>query len=314
MATVTVVIPTYNRAALLKSSVQSVLNQSYQDFEIIIVDDASTDNTREMVGTFKDTRIRYLRHEKNRGEAAARNTGIGQATGKYIASQDSDDEWLPGKLEKQVMLLESSPRDVGLAYTGFWRAEGDTETYLPPHRIGRKEGHIQRELLRGNFVGTPTTVVKRECFEKMGGFDERLRHLVDWEMWIRISELYRFVCVNEPLVISRCMSDSVSRNEFALIEAHEYILEKHFGKFAGNTEILAREQYWIGNLWCGIGNKKRGREYFKKAISTKPLNVKYLGAWVLSFVSHEKYNRLVALKQKLLDTNNSRGKRNKGRS
>jgi hypothetical protein len=239
---------------------------------------------------------------------------VGHATGKYIASQDSDDEWLPGKLGRQVMLLASCPREVGLAYTGFRRIEGNTETYLPPSRIGRIEGHIHRELLRENFVGTPTTVVKRECFERMGGFDERLRHLVDWEMWIRISELYYFICVNEPLVISRCMSDSVSTNEFALIEAHEYILEKHFDKFASNREILAGEQYWIGNLWCLIGNKNREREYFKKAISAKPLNVKYLGAWVFSFVSHEKYNRLVALKQKLLNTNNSRGKRDERRS
>ncbi len=308
MPTVSVIIPAYNRANVLDRAVTSVLNQNYQDFEIIVVDDASSDNTQEIVDGLNDKRIKYIRHDKNSGEAAARNTGIEAAAGKYIASQDSDDEWLPGKLERQVILLESSPREVGVAYTGFWRVEGNAKVYFPPERIDRKEGDVHRELLRGNFVGTPTTVVKKECFQKMGGFDERLRHLVDWEMWIRISQLYEFICINEPLVLSYSMADAVSANAFALIEAHEYILEKHVEKFARDKSVLAGEQYWIGNLWCKIGNKKRGREYFKKAIRAMPLSPKYLGALALSFLSQKKYNCLVALKQKILDTRYSREK------
>jgi glycosyltransferase involved in cell wall biosynthesis len=309
MPAVSVIIPTYNRAALLRRSVESVLNQSFRDFEVIIVDDASTDETVEVVKLFEDGRIKYLRREKRGGEAAARNTGIAHATGKYIASHDSDDEWMPQKLAKQMRIFEGSSEGIGVVYTGFWRIEGNRKTYLPPSRIDKKEGRIHRELLRGNFVGTPTTVVKRECFEKSGCFDERLRHLVDWEMWIRISERYHFMCVNEPLVISQRMRDSVSTNEFALIEAHEYILKKHFNKFADYREILAGEEYWIGNLWCQIGNKRRGREYFKRAISTRPLNVKYLGAWILSFMSHEKYGRLVELNHKLLSIYHSHGEK-----
>jgi glycosyltransferase involved in cell wall biosynthesis len=308
MPTVSVVIPTYNRARVLSKAVGSVLSQTYDDYEIIVVDDASVDDTASVIRKFKDRRITYVRREKNGGEAASRNTGIGLSKGKYIASQDSDDEWLPGKLEKQIRLIESSPREVGVVYTGFWRIEGNAEVYFPNERKGRIQGDIRRELLMGNFVGTPTTVVKKECFEKIGGFDERLRHLVDWEMWIRISGLYQFICVEEPLVISYGMPDAVSANAFALIDAHEYILEKHAGRFVSDKNILAAEQYWIGNLWCQIGNKGRGREYFKKAISVRPLNLKYLGAFLLSFATSERYNRLVALKRKLLDARNSRGK------
>ncbi|MFH1882428.1 MAG: glycosyltransferase [Planctomycetota bacterium] len=299
MPTVSVVIPTYNRARILGRAVRSVLNQSYKDFEVIVVDDASSDNTKEIVDGLNDKRIKYIRHDKNSGEAAARNTGIQAAGGKYIASHDSDDEWLAGKLERQVMLLESSPREVGLAYTGFWRIEGNTQSYFPPDRIGRIEGDIHRELLRGNFVGTPTTVVKKECFERLGGFDERLRHLVDWEMWIRISELYRFICVNESLVISHGMSDSVSTNEVALIEAHEYILGKHFGKFARDRKVLAGEQYWIGNLLCQIGDVYKGRDYLCRAVKAHPLRPKYLMALLLSLLGKKSYNTSVELRQRM---------------
>lgn len=99
--TVSVVIPTYNRAHLVGRAIQSVLNQTYQDFEIIVVDDGSTDNTEEVVKSFNDPRIRYIRHDQNRGGSAARNTGIKMARGEYIAFQDSDDEWLPEKLESR---------------------------------------------------------------------------------------------------------------------------------------------------------------------------------------------------------------------
>ena len=106
--TVSIIIPTYNRAHLIGRAIQSVLNQTYQNFEIIVVDDGSTDNTEEMIKEFQkhDKRIKYIRHEKNRGGAAARNTGIKVARGEYIAFQDSDDEWLPEKLEKQMDVFQ----------------------------------------------------------------------------------------------------------------------------------------------------------------------------------------------------------------
>jgi glycosyltransferase involved in cell wall biosynthesis len=301
MPIVSVIIPTYNRAPLLERSIQSVLNQTYQDLEIIIVDDASADATREVVGMFKDRRIKYLRHEKNRGEAAARNTGIAHATGKYIASHDSDDEWVPEKLAKQMLVFQGSSEAVGVVYTGFWRAEGGMRRYFPSSRVKKTDGDIHEEILKGNFVGTPTTLVKRECFEKAGYFDEKLSHLVDWEMWIRISAYYQFRCVNEPLVVTYDMSDSVSRNQMALVTGHEYILNKHSHEFEKWKSVLAAELYWIGNLWCQIGNNVKGREYFLKAIRTSILSPKYFGAFLLSFLNAERYNKLVGLKQRFIN-------------
>ena len=184
--TVSVVIPTYNREQLIGRSIKSVLSQTYQDFEIIIVDDGSTDNTEEVVSSFNDERIRCVRHGTNKGEAAARNTGIKVARGEYIASQDSDDEWLPGKLAKQIELFENTLSKVGVVYTGFWKIENNEKTYIPFSWVNQREGDIHKELLKGNFIGSPATLVRKECFKKAGMFDEKLSHLVDWEMWLRI--------------------------------------------------------------------------------------------------------------------------------
>jgi glycosyltransferase involved in cell wall biosynthesis len=300
MPEVSVVIPTYNRASLLKRSIESVLNQSYTDFEIVVVDDASTDRTLEVIGTFRDSRIKYFRREKNGGEAAARNTGIGCAKGRYIASHDSDDEWMREKLAKQMLVFEASSEVVGVVYTGFWRTEGEKRRYFPSPGLERTEGDIHKEILKGNFVGTPTTLIKKECFEKVGLFDEKLFHLVDWEMWIRISEYYQFRCVREPLVLSYDMWDSVSRNQMALVTGHEYILKKHWRAFRKWKSVLASELYWIGNLWCQIGNSARGREYFRNAIKASTLNPKYVGGFLLSFLSAKRYNQLVGLKQRII--------------
>ncbi|MCK5177967.1 MAG: glycosyltransferase family 2 protein, partial [Candidatus Omnitrophica bacterium] len=116
---VSVIMPVYNTKTYLGTALDSVLKQSWVDFEIIIVDDGSTDNTKKLANDFNDERIRYVRHEQNKGEAASRNTGIKLAKGDYIASQDSDDEWLPGKLARQVEVFENSPPEVGVVYTGF---------------------------------------------------------------------------------------------------------------------------------------------------------------------------------------------------
>jgi glycosyltransferase involved in cell wall biosynthesis len=163
--TVSVIIPTYNRENLIGRAIYSVLKQTYQDFEIIVIDDDSTDNTREVIKEFqrKDKRIKYIKHGKNKGGSAARNTGIREAKGKYIAFQDSDDEWLSGKLEKQIKMFKKAPLEIGVIYTGFWRIEEDKKEYIPSDKIIKKEGDIHIELLKGNFVTTQSIVVRKEC-------------------------------------------------------------------------------------------------------------------------------------------------------
>ena len=287
--TVSVILPTYNRAHVIGRAIQDVLEQTYRDLELIIVDDGSTDNTEEIVSKMDDGRIRYIQHEKNRGANAARNTGIAIAKGEYIAFQDSDDEWLPEKLEKQIYVFKKAPKNTGVVYTGFWRFEGNQKRYIPSPKIKQKEGNICNKILHSNFIGTPTAVVKRECFEKAGIFDENLPRLQDWELFIRISKCYLFKCIDEPLVISYFTPRSISANQEALISAHLYILKKHYDNLKADNKLLAYHHFNIGNLLYLSGNFNRGKTFLRKALRIDPLNFKYLGVVLASMLGKDVY-------------------------
>ncbi|MDD5327112.1 MAG: glycosyltransferase [Phycisphaerae bacterium] len=292
---ISIVIPTYNRSRLLVRAVTSVLNQSYSNFELIIVDDASTDNTEEVVSSFNDERIRYIRHEKNKGEAAARNTGIKSAKYGYIAHQDSDDEWFPEKLAKQVLAFENCPPQTGVVYTGFWKEENGKRTYIPSEGINKKEGDIHRELLKGNFVGSPVTLIKKECFEKAGVFNEGIFHLVDWELWLRISKDYHFKYIDEPLAVAHYHSDNVSFNYHAFIEALELVLEKYSDEFASDKKLLAKHYIDIGNRLVVNNEVQNGRRYLIKAVKLRPSNIKLLLAVFFTFFGLSIYKKAVRL-------------------
>ena len=294
MPKVSVIIPTYNRAHLVGRAIQSVLDQTYRDFELIIVDDASTDNTEEAIRHFEDKRIVYIRHERNKGAPAARNTGIRAARGEYVAFQDSDDEWLPEKLEKQIKAFKTASTEIGLVYTGFWRIEGDKRTFSPSPNITPKEGAIHDALLKGNFVGTPSTLVKKECFEKAGMFDEKLPMLEDWELWIRISKCYCFKYIDEALAISYYNPGSVNE-QGSLIEAQtlKLMLEKHFEDIKRNRGLLATYYRRIGYLLCLNGQIAQGRGYLKKAVMTYPIDVKSFLLALISLFGQRSYNKAI---------------------
>ena len=137
MPQVSVIIPTHNRSEFLGAAIGSVLSQTFQDFELIVVDDASTDTTAEVVASFNDERIKFIRHGMNKGGSVARNTGILNSTGDYIAFLDDDDEWLPAKLSKQIQVLLSSPPEVGCVYAGYLDVDRSTGQILAVHILGR---------------------------------------------------------------------------------------------------------------------------------------------------------------------------------
>ena len=156
MSQVSVIIPTHNRARFLREAISSVLNQTFQDFEILVVDDASDDNTREVVAGFEDIRIKYFRHDTNRGGSAARNTGIRNSMCSYIAFLDDDDEWFPEKLGKQMELLLASDPKVGAVYTGYLdvdKATGQVIGEQLPSRRGNLPTSLSRELCRQCIFG-----------------------------------------------------------------------------------------------------------------------------------------------------------------
>ena len=197
---VSVIIPTYKRAHFIGRAIKSVLNQTFQDFEIVVVIDGADDYTIEVLKRIANDRIKYIIHEKNMGISAARNTGILSTKGKYIAFLDDDDEWDSQKLYKQVKVADYSPVDVGVIYTDMLVCEDNSNTYNYLECIdGKKDA--RKQIIRGKCITPSTVLIKRECLKKIGLFDTELKRCEDWELWLRVSEKYKFVKICEPLTI-----------------------------------------------------------------------------------------------------------------
>lgn len=198
MLKVSVIIPTYNRAKLVDRAINSVLVQTFKDFELLIVDDVSTDNTQQIVEQFRDERIKIIHHQKNKGGSAARNTGIKMAMGEYIAFLDDDDEWIPTKLEKQMRFFERCRRNVGLIYS--WAEIIDEKKNLFVKSQSKVKGKFLREILERSFLISSTVIVKKACFRSVGLFDENFISCQDREMWTRIATRYEVEVLPEYLV------------------------------------------------------------------------------------------------------------------
>lgn len=289
---VSVVIPTYNRAHLISRAIQSVLSQSYQNLEIVIIDDGSIDNTEEIIKSFKNDRIVYIRHDKNKGASAARNTGIKASKGEYIAFQDSDDEWFPEKLEQQMKAFNNGSPEVGVVYCGFYRIEADKEIYIPGDNIAKKEGNIHTELLKGNFIGTPAVLVKKECFENIKYFDENIPALEDWELWIELSKHYLFKYVNKSLLRSYSTPNSVNLNSKNLLKARETILANHLNDFNKNKNILSDHYFNIAVEHYLNGDFAIGKHYLINSVKANPLNFKAILRLLVLLSGQKTYYKL----------------------
>ncbi|MBD8013469.1 glycosyltransferase family 2 protein [Planococcus wigleyi] len=223
---VSVIIPTYNRSELLKKAIESLENQSHQNFEIIIIDDCSTDDTAEVVRGMDDERIIYLRHDTNKGGSEARNTGIKQATGSFIGFLDSDDQWLPDKLERQLKQFEGQP-DVGVVYTGVQVVD---EHNQPTRKIvPAYKGEILPKLFESNCIDTTSSVlVKREVLDQVQGFDASLPSCQDWDLYIRLAQVTKFDFVKESLVLFYHHSgERITTNKKSVLTGHMSIFEKY---------------------------------------------------------------------------------------
>lgn len=256
MEKVSIIIPTYNRADVLITSIQSVLQQTYTGFELLIVDDGSTDNTDTVVESIRDDRIRYLKMPENKGVAAARNEGIRQANYDYIAFQDSDDYWRPDKLEKQMAFLTQRP-ETALLYCPYKCKKADGTTVLVPSSNippEEKQGDIYRYMLLRNTIGTPSVLVRRQCLEESGLFCESLTCLEDWELFLRISRDHEIAFQDEPMVHVNLSTDGVSHNISGYYEARCYMLARHkdallhYGIFQDITKDILESAEKLGIL------------------------------------------------------------------
>jgi len=239
---VSVIIPTYNRADFIIETVKSVLCQTYQDFEIIIIDDGSTDNTSDLIKTIDDVRLKYI-YQKNSGlPASPRNVGIKKAKGNFIAFLDSDDLWLPEKLEKQVEILANDD-NIGLVYCNASYFGAD---YHGDSTIVQKgySGDVFDKLIEKNFVPALSVMCRREVFTVAGLFDEskNLRAVEDYELWMRIAKYFKLHYIDQVLCRYRLHSQNI------LGEDKFKSSYKAFLAFASvcNKVKMTRRQFQIG--------------------------------------------------------------------
>jgi len=273
MPQVSVIIPTFSRAEVLPIAIRSVLNQTFQDLEILIVDDGSSDTTQAVVKSFDDDRIHYIRHPKPRGGAAARNTGIAHSRGEYVAFLDDDDEWYPHKLARQMEVMRRSEPEVAAVYSGYFvveRATGKIRGRMTP----KFRGDLASELLRENPIGgTSCMLVRKDCLEKVGCFDEQLPSFQDYDLWIRISREFRFDYVEEPLLNYYLHPKKVWTNLDALTQGLEVMLNKYGSSMAFRR---ASSHYYLfcGITFCETNQIGRGRQALRRAVGVYPYAIK----------------------------------------
>jgi glycosyltransferase involved in cell wall biosynthesis len=281
---VSVIIPTYNRADTLPRAIDSVLSQTIEDIEIIIVDDGSTDETAAVVEGYDDPRIRFFQHEQNRNGAAARNTGIVAANGKYIAFLDSDDEWLEKKLEQQLDRLRAKPNDFVGVYcetdndrAGLQRLLYKLVKALFPsfekRHVTEKNSELTRliHLCQSPVGGTSTLLVKHDAVMKIGGFDPSFPRHQDLEFLIRLLKQGKLAVVRKPLIVRHStgfpdldVMETAKKRYFSKFQEEIIELESNDIPVVGSHRLeLARWHYQRGQL-------RRGTQYLRRSRAPNP--------------------------------------------
>jgi glycosyltransferase involved in cell wall biosynthesis len=222
---VSVVLPTHNRKDFLLRALHSVLAQQEVELEVLVIDDGSTDGTDRMIHLLRDARITVIRHEAPRGVARARNVGAEVARGPWIALLDDDDLWAPDKLARQLI----AARQAGTAWVYGGVVEIDDVGHLLGGARPPQPEVLVQQLTRRNLMpaGSSNVVVKAEAFHSIGGFDEKLRHLADWDMWLRLTRSGPPACASAPLVAYRLHPSQATLDTSGMIAEAQVLRDRH---------------------------------------------------------------------------------------
>lgn len=244
---VSVVLPTYNRAPLLSRAIRSVLGQSYTNFEIIVIDDGSTDETYVVMNGFRDPRIRYISLEHNTGAASARNVGIRRARGKFLAFQDSDDEWRPVKLAKQMSAFDRGSIRLGVVYSDMEKilSDGTVSYFAAPDVQTNRLINPAIRFYQVCNLGIQSAVIKRECLDAAGYFNESLPAFEDLEMFIRLARQCEFHRIEEPLV-RYYDTQGISKDLYAAWRSRRLMLKLYYKEILTHSPaFLVYESSWL---------------------------------------------------------------------
>jgi glycosyltransferase involved in cell wall biosynthesis len=224
MPVISVIIPAYNAEKTIAQTIESVLNQSFVDFELLVINDGSTDSTLDVLGQIKDSRIQVFSYG-NAGVSAARNRGVSNSSGEFIAFLDADDLWTPDKLQEQLKALEDN-KNAGLAYSWTdWIDESGQ--FLRPGGYINKNGNVFAALLHRDFVESGSNpLIRKQALSEVGGFDDSLAQAEDWDMWLRLAARYEFVCVPKPHILYRICPNSGSSNVWKMEKASLKVIQR----------------------------------------------------------------------------------------
>ena len=304
---VSVIIPTYNCAPYLAEAIDSVLLQAGVNIEIIVVDDGSTDNTKDVVEKYRD-RITYISQVPRRGASAARNLGIQHASGEWIAFQDADDIWVPGKLSMQLDALQKYP-DARLVFadTLVFRDGVVVQDSLSPTNLRNwcrsnttqvpdmYYGHVYRELVLRNCICTISVVLLRKVLDEVGLFDETMMVGEDYDLWLRIARNHPVVYLDRTFCKCRLRDDGLSggpqARSFRWLQAHTAVREKHRSanwipdQYREALTAVLSDNYWaLGMNYFREERFREARIFFLKGLGYRPLHLKSWLYWCASFL------------------------------
>lgn len=310
---ISVIMPTYNRAYVLNNAIDSVLGQTYDDWELIVVDDCSSDDTGNVVRKYmqRDSRIKYIRQEKNKGANACRNFGIKSAKGEYIALLDSDNVWYAHKLEKQIELLRNADDDIAVVYCREKKVDGENESNFPIDNFEAED--IKEILCQRNVIDSSTALIKKECFYKIGFFDETLPRLQEWEFFIRLLVVhnYKALFINEILNVSYIQNDSISKNSEKYFTATTELMKRYPEYFEKSIAFQERV------MWEMLNNSEN-LEYALEKILENPYGWKNMLLNVIKIASdknnQKNQNRIMREENELLYNWKIKTSKNQGQS
>jgi glycosyltransferase involved in cell wall biosynthesis len=280
---ISVVIPAYNRENTIRRAVKSVLDQTYSDLEVLVVDDGSTDGTAEVLKQISDSRFSYLKMDANRGACAARNMGVAVARGEWVAFQDSDDSWHADKLEKQMAAFQAHKADIVFCAMRLLRADGTDGPTVPLPSL--PQGFYSYEgLLKESIASTQVIMGRRDCF-LAEPFDENMPRMQDWDLILRLSQKYHVYYLNEVLADVYLQADSLTMRPEKGLLAYWRIYEKNRAAIEQSPGIKARHIALEGYL--RLLNGENSASFYARNLSARyglKTNIKFAAKMLLASV------------------------------
>lgn len=259
---VSIIVPSYNRAHVLMGALQSVLRQPYDNMEVVVVDDASSDETQKIVQEMNDKRIHYVRHEHNKGAAESRNTGIRAARGEYIAFQDSDDAWANNRLARQVEMIRKADPSVGAVFGSLEkRYKNGSKAVVPNKSYHHESRSLYEKLLDENFITPQVFLAKATAVRNVGFFDEALDSLEDWDYFVRFAKQYEMIFDDSIVAYAAIGEDSLTANRIKRLRAREGMYKKHHEEYLKFPNIAERMCFRLAKGYAYQHDALRARQY-----------------------------------------------------